>query len=338
MLISDDPRMAHLRRITEFYFYPQVDPEGRWQGHYGTGPINPTVDHNRIWDNPVGNPEVQIIEAAMQADTGGTVEYFFDFHGMWRPRTELASSPPMYNSDFPAYLLHYVDPVVLNVNWDVRFGHVWAESAGGLNATYAATPEIGSVPLWKPDRWLDYGAAYALAFFDMLELPPMGDLDGDLDLSGAVDIFDLNMVLIDWGKAAPNLTDPRSDGNGDGTVDIIDLNMVLIDWGKVPQEELIVVNGFAQRRVSGWGRRTGLGRSTGSQREFRSVGGRYRQRSRYLLGSDHRSDERELDNHNGYLRLSDLFADGDQRLRQRDVHSRRDVHNLRRSYIGRCTL
>ena len=54
---------------------------------------------------------------------------------------------------------------------------------------------------------------------------------GDLDESGTVDIVDLNMVLIDWGKTG-GFADPRSDADGSGTVDIVDLNTVLIDWGK----------------------------------------------------------------------------------------------------------
>ena len=67
---------------------------------------------------------------------------------------------------------------------------------------------------------------------------PTGDLNGD----GIVDITDLNMVLIDWSKSAPNLSDPRSDGNQDGTVDIVDLNIVLIDWGK-SFHDLTVISG-----------------------------------------------------------------------------------------------
>ena len=57
-------------------------------------------------------------------------------------------------------------------------------------------------------------------------------LPGDLNKDGTTDIIDLNMVLIDWGKSVPNLSDPNSDADGSGTVDIVDLNTVLIDWGK----------------------------------------------------------------------------------------------------------
>ncbi len=58
-------------------------------------------------------------------------------------------------------------------------------------------------------------------------------LAGDLNEDGIVDIVDLNMILIDWGKSVPNLANPDSDADGSGTIDIVDLNVVLIDWGKV---------------------------------------------------------------------------------------------------------
>ncbi len=65
---------------------------------------------------------------------------------------------------------------------------------------------------------------------DIFEIATANLLVGDLNGDGTVNIVDLNMVLIDWGKTG-GLTDPRSDANSDGTVDIVDLNFVLIDWG-----------------------------------------------------------------------------------------------------------
>ncbi len=56
--------------------------------------------------------------------------------------------------------------------------------------------------------------------------------DGDLNRNGVVDIADLNMVLMNWGKSGGDILPPQADANGDDTVDIVDLNMVLIDWGK----------------------------------------------------------------------------------------------------------
>ena len=56
-------------------------------------------------------------------------------------------------------------------------------------------------------------------------------LNGDLNEDLNVNITDLNMVLIDWGKSG-GFVDANSDGNEDGTINITDLNLVLIDWGK----------------------------------------------------------------------------------------------------------
>ena len=71
-----------------------------------------------------------------------------------------------------------------------------------------------------------------------VQIPAVTDVPwpGDLNTDLAVDIIDLNMVLIDWGKSVPNLADDRSDADGSGTVDIVDLNTVLIDWGKTGYE------------------------------------------------------------------------------------------------------
>jgi len=58
-------------------------------------------------------------------------------------------------------------------------------------------------------------------------------LHGDLNMDKQVQIIDLNMVLIDWGKSG-GFADPNSDvyPSPDGTINITDLNTVLIDWGK----------------------------------------------------------------------------------------------------------
>ena len=59
--------------------------------------------------------------------------------------------------------------------------------------------------------------------------------DGDLNKDGIVNIVDLNMVLIAWGKSGAAISDPRTDVYADGTIDIADLNVVLIDWGQTAE-------------------------------------------------------------------------------------------------------
>ena len=70
----------------------------------------------------------------------------------------------------------------------------------------------------------------------IMSLPGSGQvanpLPGDFSEDDTVDIVDLNMLLIDWGKTGLAITDQRADTNSDDKVDIIDLNTVLIDWGK----------------------------------------------------------------------------------------------------------
>ena len=58
--------------------------------------------------------------------------------------------------------------------------------------------------------------------------------DGDLNKDQIVNIIDLNMILIGWGKSVSE--DPATlsiiDSDGSGVIDMPDLTTVLIDWGK----------------------------------------------------------------------------------------------------------
>ncbi len=66
---------------------------------------------------------------------------------------------------------------------------------------------------------------------------------GDLNADGVVDIIDLNMVLIDWGKTGAEISDPNSDADDSGTITVIDLNHVLIHWGEIADFTLTVTSG-----------------------------------------------------------------------------------------------
>ena len=86
---------------------------------------------------------------------------------------------------------------------------------------YYPTGDYSKVELISAERHI---AVTAFALIRAIK----GDINGD----GQVDMSDLNMVLIDWGKSAGEIADPFVDTNKDGIVDITDLNAVLIDWGK----------------------------------------------------------------------------------------------------------
>ena len=48
----------------------------------------------------------------------------------------------------------------------------------------------------------------------------------DINLDGAVNIFDINLVSSRWGEAGP-----QGDANGDGVVNIFDINLISSNWG-----------------------------------------------------------------------------------------------------------
>jgi PEP-CTERM motif len=51
-------------------------------------------------------------------------------------------------------------------------------------------------------------------------------IDGDINLDGTVNIFDINSVSSNWGTAGP-----QGDANGDHIVNIFDVNLVSANWG-----------------------------------------------------------------------------------------------------------
>jgi hypothetical protein len=59
-----------------------------------------------------------------------------------------------------------------------------------------------------------------------LVLKARPEVDGDINLDGAVDIFDINSVSSNWGTAGP-----QGDANGDGIVNIFDINLISSNWG-----------------------------------------------------------------------------------------------------------
>jgi len=55
---------------------------------------------------------------------------------------------------------------------------------------------------------------------------------GDLNADGSVDIFDIVIVALEFGKPPPPITDTRADVNKDGQVDIFDIAIVAIHFGE----------------------------------------------------------------------------------------------------------
>jgi hypothetical protein len=150
-------------------------------------------DHNRVWDQ-TGFSTIDTLTAAMQTDTAGHVDYFFDFHSDNGSAVNYFNTvPELVTSDFSLAMTSR-DPTIQPVASDGHPGmsRIWAMSEAGLSATYAYTPEQHDS--FSEAEYLDLGRTYALALYDVIisEPPTLrpGDADQDLDF----DQFDLVLV------------------------------------------------------------------------------------------------------------------------------------------------
>ena len=69
-----------------------------------------------------------------------------------------------------------------------------------------------------------YGTGY---YVGSVPLDSLGKVKGDINRDGKVDMFDFNILLVQWGKTGNNLS---ADLNSDGVVDIIDFNQLQVYW------------------------------------------------------------------------------------------------------------
>ena len=171
-ILSDDPIAAGLRDVADFYVYPQINPDGRVAGYYRSTPENPSKDFNRYWNNPTGFTDMTAVRDAMLLDTGGDVDYLFDFHGMFGPWTRsdyFAVVPGDVGSDF-ALALAELEPGIEETPDPGVTGMLrnWGLSQYGLKAEHAYTAEFGARP-GNLEAELDaIGANYARALYRAL--------------------------------------------------------------------------------------------------------------------------------------------------------------------------
>ncbi len=193
---SSDPRAVFLRQKAIFYIYPDINPEGRYQAAHridlqaapdpnaGTNMRkrgNPELyavgerDHNRVWTSEGAFSTIDTITAAMQRDTGGHVDYFWDMHGPQEPANWRS---PQLEARINAYAMALMrrEPDVLRCGPPGDFKRnvasgppgkmsLWAASEAGLNATYPYVYEPGG---WTRERLLQSGRNLALALHDVL--------------------------------------------------------------------------------------------------------------------------------------------------------------------------
>ena len=192
-LVGGSTEAAALRQVAEFYIYPQVDPEGRAAGYFRSSTSNRGRNHNRVWGNyypasgyGVENPEIALTEAAILADTGGSAEYFLDFHDSG----QIEDSYPLLNNNLfnqtnsstPGGIsfrnaMANRDPEhsagTRNYQFHTGYSQGWADTDPlGLGATYSGTPELHGQAAGGIARFMEVGENYGLVFHDVLVPEP----------------------------------------------------------------------------------------------------------------------------------------------------------------------
>jgi hypothetical protein len=165
-LIGDDARAAQLREKAEIFVYPMVNPDGRY---LMTGRGNPELnslgysDHNRVW-NKTGISTIDAFTAAIKRDTGGTTDYFFDFHDNADANYLLTKYT---TSSFCKALKKRESGIYILYDSGVQgMARLWATSSSGLSSDYAFTPEFTSTQ--SAAYYQAKGQSYALALYDAL--------------------------------------------------------------------------------------------------------------------------------------------------------------------------
>jgi hypothetical protein len=194
-LISNDPRAAVVRAVTDFYCYPTLNPDGRFAGFNRSTVNNPNQDPNGLWNPSLWTNRLDIRRngEAMMTDrlqTADPVEGFVDFH---------STIPAFPNEDFGFIEYEQGDNLT---PWWVRFkeragtvvdvdstGTSWT-SANFAEAFLGARVDITFETQFGRRRNINYytnlGAEFGKALFDTFR-----PTDGDTNFDGVVNFADL---------------------------------------------------------------------------------------------------------------------------------------------------
>jgi hypothetical protein len=237
-ILSDDPRAAYLRKRAEFYVYPQIDPLGRTEGNYRANSQNLSGDHNRFWNSSEtgdngGYTEIDVLDTAIKLDTGGDVDFAFDFHGFWSPGNNFTyGNDPAADHLFMTALLELDPDMVLdrdNTTTPEGIFEIWARLAQGYNAEYSYTPEFRTDYFIEEYQWV--GEKFGEAMFIGLELA--ADLDADYDVDGDDWLLFIASLDADLSGYTPEEQLAMGDLNVDGFNNYADLQLFRTNYDRV---------------------------------------------------------------------------------------------------------
>lgn len=200
-LVSDDAEAAELRKAAAFYVYPMVNPDGYEAGLDRATVAQPGTDANRVFAEGqwADHAEVKLVGEAMQADTGGRVDYLLDFHvafgsGDVYAYTDADGDPTgleMRHDPFWTALggLESITARDASLGYDTAMRFGWQ----ALDAEFVATFEPYYQPDWDLARYHAFGASIGEAFAQARD--SFGGVEFDMDFdSGSLDVANTSIT------------------------------------------------------------------------------------------------------------------------------------------------
>jgi len=221
--------------------------------------VKTDANGTKIWDKYYGSTSYfEYAYALVQTDDGGYAlagdtysPGVPDSHDFWLVKTS-ANGTKLWDkfyggtkSEVPFALVQTADNGYALAGYTTSFG------AGNWDAWLAKTDASGN-PLWN----VTYGGTYSDVACALLQTSDgrcvlaggtgsfgagsddfwliktsLSLIEGDINVDGTVDIFDIVIVALEFGHPPPPIIDTRADVNKDGVVDIFDIVVVAAHFG-----------------------------------------------------------------------------------------------------------
>lgn len=166
-LLGDSTEAKFLRDHAHFFCYPMLNPDGRY---LVKGRGNPELsadgikDHNRVWHTNGKYSTIDAYKTAMVNDTGGSVDYYLDFHS--GGSNFFFSSPHLMQAPLARAVTNR-EPEILPRKSGGKPGmtRIWAMSEQGLKVPIAYTPEFKMSE--TAPRSLEIGQNWMRSLYDL---------------------------------------------------------------------------------------------------------------------------------------------------------------------------
>lgn len=223
-LLGGSAEAEDLLDYFDFFVYPCINPQGVWTGWFRSNPEAPTQDHNRIWDTDGTYEDVDILKAAILADTGSSAVACIDYHGWMSAQgaffTATSIAPQVY-VDLLAFIKRY-RPAYTAQDSDLPTSiKAWQEAT--LSPTIAIGPEIGGAKTYSASTYKTVGSEVirGVGMLNRYGRFPNSPIPGSRSHNGSTDRLDFPSVATLTSSPITISTWANSSGNVAGASDYL---------------------------------------------------------------------------------------------------------------------